>query len=191
MKKLLPFLAFGSLLVTIGLVLDSYAIFETDVKVKTETPLADWQIKINGSNLNAVTNTFNINTVNWETSGYVLPGKASPGLSAFFEILIDPTGSQVSMQYEISLDFAALDNEMIQFVSIKDGSGTPLTESTPGVYSGVILLADVLLGNVETIRVDLNWINDEGNNAVDSGTVNQADVEINIPVSIKVSQYLE
>lgn len=191
MKKLLPFLAFGSLLLTCGLILESYAIFETDVKVVTETPLADWQIKINGSSLGSEASTFDITNFNWQANGFVLPGRASPGLNAFFEIVIDPTGSQVSMQYEVQMDFSALNNEMIRFISIKDNEGNNLTEKTPGVYVGMIPLNEVVLGTIETLRIDLEWIDDPLNNAVDSSSVNDINAEINIPVSIKISQYLE
>lgn len=170
-------------------VLDSYGIFESNTQSDVSSNLAKWQILLNGSNVTGEVNTFNINSLNWEANTGVLSGKAAPGLSAYFEIIINPTGSEVSIEYEITLDFLGLENDEIYLTSIKDHNGTPLTQIDTNKYSGIIYLADILLEEVETIRVDLIWDNDELNNEVDSEFVGQTNPMIDIPISVKLSQY--
>lgn len=191
MKKLLPFLALLSFIVLINTVIGTYAVFETDVGIGTETPLASWQIAINGSLLDDIDQTFEVNSVNWTTSADVLPGRASPGLSGYFEILIDPTGSDVAMSYEVELDFESLNNTSIQFISIKDSLNNDLTDLGNNTYGGLITLEDVQSETAENIRVNFTWINDDENNAADSVHVNQLNSQINIPVIVRISQTIE
>lgn len=191
MKKFSPFLAFASIVITLTLVLQTYAVFETDVETDTESSLAKWQIKVNGTNITGAYNTFTVPSVHWSSNSNVLPDRGSPGLSAYFEIIIDPNGSDVSIDYDISLDFAALNNDMIELVSVKDEAGNPLTETVPNTFSDIITLAQINSNYIEKIRVDFTWIDSEENNGVDSETVNQYNSFINIPVSIRLSQHFD
>lgn len=182
-------IAFLFLIVFIFQVLDTYGIFESNTSTDVSSDIAKWQILVNSSDITGETNTFNISNVNWTTSTGVVPGKAAPGLSAYFEILIDPTGSEVAIEYEIFLDFLNLENEQIVLTSITDGLNNPLNEVDTNTYNGVIDLSDVLQGNIEKIKVNFSWINDDSNNEADSVFVNQIDPKLDVPVSIRLSQY--
>lgn len=190
-KKPLLIIAFLFLIILSYQILDSYGIFESDTSSDISSSIAKWQILVNGSNITGSTNTFNIDTVNWETNSGVAPGKAAPGLSAYFEILINPSGSEVSIEYEIFLDFLNLNNDKISLISIKDKLGNSLTEVDTNKYKGVIGLEDVLQGNIEKIRVEFTWENDESNNEIDSSYVGQTNPLLDIPISIRLSQYTE
>lgn len=190
-KKPLLIIAFLFLIILSYQILDSYGIFESDTSSDISSSIAKWQILVNGSNITGSTNTFNIDTVNWETNSGVAPGKAAPGLSAYFEILINPSGSEVSIEYEIFLDFLNLNNDKISLISIKDKLGNSLTEVDANKYKGVIGLEDVLQGNIEKIRVEFTWENDESNNEIDSSYVGQTNPLLDIPISIRLSQYTE
>ncbi len=190
-KKPLLIIAFLFLIILSYQILDSYGIFESDTSTDISSSIAKWQILVNGSNITGSTNTFNIDTVNWETNSGVAPGKAAPGLSAYFEILINPSGSEVSIEYEIFLDFLNLNNDKISLISIKDKLGNSLTEVDTNKYKGVIGLEDVLQGNIEKIRVEFTWENDESNNEIDSSYVGQTNPLLDIPISIRLSQYTE
>lgn len=190
-KKPLLIIAFLFLIILSYQILDSYGIFESDTSTDISSSIAKWQILVNGSNITGSTNTFNIDTVNWETNSGVAPGKAAPGLSAYFEILINPSGSEVSIEYEIFLDFLNLNNDKISLISIKDKLGNSLTEVDANKYKGVIGLEDVLQGNIEKIRVEFTWENDESNNEIDSSYVGQTNPLLDIPISIRLSQYTE
>lgn len=191
MRKLLPFLALFSIIILFSTVIGTYAIFETDVDTGTQTAIGAFKISLNGDDLTGTDNTFNVTSVNWGTNDNVLPGRASPGLSAYFDIEIDPTGTEVAVDYEVELDFASLNNPSIQFVSIKDSLNNDLTVISPNVYGGSLTIAEVLANTKETIRVNFTWIDDDQNNAADSTHVNQLNSQINIPVIVRVSQHLD
>jgi len=182
-------IAFLFLVILTLQVLDTYGIFESNTSTDVSSNIAKWQILVNNSNVTGETNTFNISNVNWETNSGVIPGKAAPGLSAYFEIIIDPTGSEVAIEYEIFLDFLNLNNEKITLTSITDKLNNSLNEIDTNKYNGVIYLNDVLQGNIEKIKVSFSWENDDFNNEADSVFVNQIEPKLDVPVSIRLSQY--
>ena len=182
-------IAFLFLIILTFQVLDTYGIFESNTSTDVSSNIAKWQILVNSSNITGEINTFNISNVNWTTNSGVAPGKAAPGISAYFEILIDPSGSEVAIEYEIFLDFLNLNNEKIVLTSITDSSNNSLNEVDINKYNGVIGLSDVLQGNIETIKINFSWINDDSNNEADSVFVNQINPKLDVPVSIRLSQY--
>lgn len=190
MKKILQIGAFLFLIVLIYTIVDSYGIFESNIQSQVEGKIADWQIEVNGSQIIGETNTFNIPNVFWTTNTAVVPGKASPGLSAYFEIIINPTGSEVAIEYEIELDFLALNNEQIFLTNIKNvDTNLNLEEIDTNKYRGVIPLTKVLAGQNEVIRVDFVWNNDDDNSS-DSVYANQLNPVLEIPITIRLLQYL-
>lgn len=192
MKNILRIGAFLFLLILVYTIVDSYGIFKSNIGSDVQANLAKWQILVNGSDVSGETTEFNLNDVNWTSNTGVVPGKAAPGLSAYFEILIDPTGSEVAIEYEIELDFLALNNENIYLTSIKNiDSNLPLTEIELNKYSGIISLNNVLSGTIEKIRVDFTWEHNDSNNEADSVYVNQENPELQYPISVRLLQYIE
>ncbi len=191
MKRLFPFLLALLLLAVMGQILVSYGVFETDVEVGTETPVAAWQIVVNGNQLTDVPQTFDITNVNWQSSSNVLPGRVAPNLEAYFEIIIDPSGTEVGIEYELEIKFSEIGNDHIIIQSVKDSDDNDLTETAFETYKGVISLLDVLDDKIETIRVTFTWENDESNNQVDSNMANIFNSEFVIPLNIRVLQYIE
>ncbi len=192
MKNILRIGAFLFLLILVYTIVDSYGIFKSNIGSDVQANLAKWQILVNGSDVSGEATEFNLNDVNWTSNTGVVPGKAAPGLSAYFEILIDPTGSEVAIEYEIELDFLALNNENIYLTSIKNiDSNLPLTEIELNKYSGIISLNNVLSGTIEKIRVDFTWEHNDSNNEADSVYVNQENPELQYPISVRLLQYIE
>lgn len=192
MKRNFQLIAFLFLIILIFVFIDSYGIFESNIGSNVESSLAKWQLLVNGSNVTGSLTNFTINNVNWVPNSGVVPGKAAPGLSAYFEILIDPTGSEVAIEYEIELDFLALENSEIYLTNIKNlDTNENLTEIELNKYSGVIPLDRVLAGDLERIRVDFIWDNNDDNNSADSNYVNQIAPELQFPITIRLLQYIE
>lgn len=172
-------------------IMDTYGIFESNVGSEIENSLSKWQILVNSDDITGEISTFEIDEINWETNTGVVSGKAAPGLSGYFEIVIDPTGSEVSIEYEIYLDFLNLGNDMIYITSVEDSNKSPITLIDTNTYSGLLTLADIELGKIETIRVNVIWENDEDNNEIDSTYVGDESPFFDIPISIRLSQYIE
>lgn len=189
MKNKLLVLAVIFSIITFYFIVDSYAIFESDVLVETDSNLAAWKIKVNANTITKETNTFIVDKVNWETSPNVLEGKAAPGLQANFDILIEPTGTDVSIRYDITLDFDGVNNEEFKLVSIKETSGSNIIRTGKDTYTVVLLLEDIKKGIINDIKVNMIWNNKEENSEVDSQFSKTPNAIIYIPVSIHFSQY--
>ena len=136
-----------------------------------------------------VTNEFTINNINYtQTDSNVRAGKFAPGIEGYYDLIIDPTDTEVSIKYTIEINEFDNENLTIDRLQLIAGNGT-LTQDTNGDYVGIIPLGSNI---TEQIRIYLKWVNldtDEAN-ASDSamGTATNPDVEI--PVAIHFIQYL-
>lgn len=171
-------------------IMDSYGLFESNITSPVISDLAKWQILVNTEDITGTNNSFTVPQVNWETNSLVAPGKAAPGMSAYFEIIINPSETEVSIEYEISLDFANLNNDKIYITSVKNKKGEDLNLNEEGNYLGIIPLLDIQNNETETIRVDFTWENDDENSDVDSSFVGMDDAFLDVPISIRFLQHI-
>lgn len=100
-----------------------------------------------------------------------------------------PTETEVSIRYDITFDFTEL-NECFEIDSIIETTSGNLIQTDAYTYSNVISVADILDGEINNIRVTVNWNNNEDYNDIDSMLGRDINSKISIPVSVKVSQYL-
>lgn len=190
-RKWLLISTFLFLLLQVFVWVDTFGLFEIDVEAPSSVDLAAWQIKVNTQDITGDFASFTIPMINWDSNNNVMPGRAAPGSSAYFEIFIDPSGTEVSIEYEIAMDFANLNNEKIYITSVKNKAGEDLEQNDEENYVGTMFLADVINNQVEIIKVEFIWEDDESNNEVDSSFVGMTDAFLDVPISIKVSQYVE
>ena len=182
------FLVFLVLLLYIS---DAFGLFEINSSSPLEADLAKWQIIVNSSDISNNGGTFLIPEVHWERNENTMEGKAAPGSKAYFEILIDPRGSEVSLSYQLYLDFLNLSNESIRIISVKNKNNEVLEPNEEGKYQGLILLSSIKNNEWEKIRVDFKWENDENNNEKDSKYVGKVNQFLDIPITLRFSQYIE
>ena len=191
MKKYSMVLAPFFFLVTILIVIGSYSLFESQRTNTSELEIAKWEIKVNDDLLSGGESTFTINNFVWSTSQYVKPGKAAPGLSGYFDIVIDPNDTDTSIRYDITFDFSNLDSDQFQITEIKEIDDKSIVRTGEYTYSNIILLEDIDDGETNTIRVYIEWVNDENNNEKDSELGTVLNNQISIPVSVDVTQYID
>lgn len=166
---------------------ETYGLFETNNVMIVNPQIGKWNIFINDTS--AVEETFEVNSITVADNTKVKDGKIAPGTSGYFDILIDPTDTDVSIRYDISFDFSQiLDSFAIE--SIEEIGGLDLIQTGEFTYSNIITLEDILDDVTNTIRVYIEWINDETNNEDDSIIGMDKESYISIPISITVSQYL-
>ena len=191
MKKYSMVLAPFFFLVTILIVIGSYSLFESQRTNTSELEIAKWEIKVNDDLLSGGESTFTINNFVWSTSQYVKPGKAAPGLNGYFDIVIDPNDTDTSIRYDITFDFSNLDSDQFQITEIKEIDDKSIVRTGEYTYSNIILLEDIDGGETNTIRVYIEWVNDEDNNEKDSELGTVLNNQISIPVSVDVTQYID
>lgn len=189
MKKLLMVITPLFFLITVYLIVDTYSLFESNHITTSSIDIAKWQVKINDDVVNGSSSTFSVDSINWESNGYVLEGKVAPGMNGYFDIIIDPNDTDVSLKYDISFDFSNLQEEQFVINDVVEVNGRTLVKTGENIYTGVILLEEIKNGIVSTIRVDLSWINDEANNEIDSSLANVYGTSLDIPVTVTLWQY--
>lgn len=191
MKKKKSFLLLIILLlvvVTGGAATLTYSRYLSTAEGSSTATVAPWVVKVNGDDIVA-NNTFTGNDIIWSESTYISDGYIAPSRTGTFDIVIDPTGAKVAMQYTIELDKTNITNNNITISSVKLGD-TELTE-TDGKYSGIITLSEVEANTTKTITTTITWTdaNTEASNTADT-TTGQAAGDIEIPVTVTASQYL-
>ncbi len=169
----------------------SYALFESQRTNTSELTIAKWEIKVNDNMLSGSTSEFTINNFTWSTSEYVKEGKAAPGLNGYFDIEIDPNDADTSIRYDITFDFSVLDPDQFVITEIKEIDDKDIVRTAEYTYSNVITLDDIDDGETNTIRVYIEWINDDNNNEKDSSLGTVLNNQIMIPVSVNVTQYVD
>lgn len=173
----------------IYVILSSFATFRSKFTGDMKIDNATWKILVNSTDIssNAV-KEFVIDDIGIDESQGVEPGKLAPGLKGNFNILIDPTETDVSIMYEIKFDTTDINATNIRIDSVKETiSGNTLVKTNSNTYVGIISLDDIKNNVTNNIQVTLFWY-DDGNEDINIGSI--PNHKINIPVQVKVSQYL-
>lgn len=176
-------------IILIYAILSTFATFRSEFTGGMKIDNATWKILVNSTDIssNAV-KEFVIDDIEIDESQGVEPGKLAPGLKGNFNILIDPTETDVSIMYEIKFDTTDINATNIRIDSVKETmAGNTLIKSDSNTYVGIISLDDIKNNLTNNIQVTLFWC-DDGNEDINIGSI--PNHKINIPVQVKVSQYL-
>lgn len=167
----------------------TYATFTSEFSGDMKIDSATWKIIVNNTDISSSTvKTFTIDALNVDESQGVESGKLAPGLNGNFNILIDPSDTDVSIKYEIKLDTQYIDNANIEIVSVNEtNNNKDLINTNKNEYTGTILLDDIKKGTTDNIQVNVKW---EDNDLKDIDIGEKPNNQIKIPVEIKVSQFL-
>ena len=182
MKKKLFLIAIFALTVTMFVIADTYGLFETNSAAIKDLDIGLWQILVNNVDV-AVNETISLSNFNYSVSQHTDSGYFAPGMDCWFDVVIDMSHAEVSVDYELEIDDSEIDDYPNIYFSIMDvGSNQTITSNT---YSGVSLLSDS--NRVKTLRIYLNWDDDPSYDESDSTLING---ELNFPISANFVQYL-
>lgn len=187
-RKLLIILTIILMFVTVYVIKDTYALFESNKIVNTNTNIAKWNVMINGKNINNE-QSFIIDSINILEKGNVKNGKMAPGAEGYFDIVIEPNDTDTSIIYNVTFDFTKV-NGSFKINKIEEITSGNLIMTGESTYSKVITLDEIKRGVTNTIRVYIKWDNIEENNEEDSQIGLTKNNFINIPVIVEVTQYL-
>lgn len=200
MRKIWILSALIMLLITFYQINNTYAKYSTQAEGILEESIGKWVVKVNTTNIatGADVQNFTINDLTYNSNDYVLSGKIAPGLLGYFDVEIDATEASVAVRYDVLIDFSQLNlSDSIKFtklVRVVDGTESEdgITKTGENTYTGVVSLDDIKAGKTNTLRVYLSW-EDDGtgvNDEEDSTLGTTKDVQVEIPVQVKASQYL-
>lgn len=182
------FFAFIALILIIN---ESYALLQTISSGNAEVKTGSWTIKLNEKNIsNGITETFTLNNIIYDESnenienGYIAPGK-----SGYFDIVLDPSGTDVAISYEINvrLDECAYPNNIK--LSVENTSTDGGVEVIGNTFKGLISLNDIKSNKTITLKLTLVWENNEEFNESDTNLGTIEANKLKIPITITLNQY--
>ena len=132
-KKIVRFILVIIILILLFTIIRStYSKYTNLAVANVEERIGNWVIKINDKDVTTVDEFGNFGvfeiddfTWNWSESPHVKEPKVAPGMKGYFDLKIDPTGTDVSIKYTLTID----DSKIAEF---KIGQGKEVT--LPTVY---------------------------------------------------------
>lgn len=175
--------------ITAYLISSSYALFETDASGDKEIDIGKWIIKLNDINISTGTsNTFTVDSFTYSPNTHIKNGYIAPGRSGYFDIILDPAGTEVSVRYDVTLSPATeLEDNIFYSVTTSNGD---IVMTGPNTYSGVFSISQIENEETLVIRINIDWTNDADYNETDTELGLVWENSISIPVEVYVAQYL-
>ena len=182
MKKRLWIIAFIVLLITVVSITGTYALFETEAVAEEEFDIGRWVIKVNNSDI-SLAHTITLNNFTYSTSTHTEDGYFAPGRSASFNVIIDASDTDVSVEYELDIDDSVLDDHPnISFNIVNTNTNESLNGTT---YSGVIGLNDQ--NRTISLMITLVWANNAQYDPNDTDLIGD---ELEFLINANFKQYL-
>ena len=170
----------------------TFSLFESERVDTSNLDIAKWQVEINGADISGSRSEFTVDEIHWNSSNNVKSGKIAPGIDGYFDIIIDPNNTETSIRYDVTFDFSELDEDLFEITEIKEITDKEIVRTGEFTYSNVISLDEINNDETNTIRVYLEWVNDEANNDKDSELGNLTNHNsIKIPVEVLITQYYD
>ena len=204
MKKLLRILVLIMLIITLFQIANMYALYKDQLEGEYTSLLGVWSIKVNETDVSSGEEnlTFNMTEDNltYVNSDHVKSQKLAPGTQAYFEIIIDPTNTDVSVLYTLHIKLEDVTEAKLKLVNIENYFQKPgeteqltndevYTDSEINEHEAIIPLARINDQYLNHIRLYFEWENVEENNASDSALGQTENAKINIPLEINLKQY--
>ena len=182
-----------ALVITIFQIKNTYAIFYSQLQGTSQSNIGKWNIEINNTNISSgVNSSFIINNLSIDSNVNVKNDRLAPGTQGYFDILINPKNTNVSVRYDITIDKSNLTNSSITFNSIDEvlDNEVSLVKTGENTYTGIIPLNKINNAYSNDIKITFSWINNEENNEQDTLIGFIKNNKLNVPITVSVEQYL-
>lgn len=217
MKKLLTILVLIMLIISFFQITKMYALYKEEMQGEYNTLLGGWTIKINETDVTTSGQVENFtitgNRLGSVASEGIQTGKIAPGGQSYFDIIIDPSKTDVSIIYTIDVDLLGstttnpnvnLKNsiEIIKcenyFGQGDDGQTNKVLNDSSiqkeNQYTAILPLEKIKQGYKNYIRIYFKWNNlmkdnVEINNDIDTALGSIDGAKISIPLQISLKQY--
>ena len=181
------------LITVVALISGTYSKYTNTVNGTATLDVAKWSVKIDGTQMKDIT-TLPV-TLTYAPNDYVSANKIAPGRSATFTLVIDPTDSEVAIDYTVAIGaVTGLTNTGSAFAltgatyTVGDGTAQNATiTSGAGAITFTEDLADVVAGKTVTVVGTITW--DNASNAADTAN-GLADPDPTVAVSVTAQQHI-
>ena len=140
----------------------TYTAYESEVNADIQSPVAGWKISIDGQDISTTNSStgITIKDVTWSSSG-TAENKLAPGSTGTMNLVIDPSGTDVAIYYEVEIIDRNVDESKFLKVNNVTISNTSLTKIDVSKYAGILSLAEIKSGLKPTITLDIVWDSEE------------------------------
>ena len=202
MKKLLTILLLIMLIISFFQIANTYALYKEQLQGNYTNLLGVWAIKVNGVDISSggqkQTFTMTEDNLQYLESANVKENKMAPGTQACFEIIIDPTNTDVSILYTLDIKLSRVTEAKMTLVKVenyfqKQDETEQITNET--VYTGeeshkaVIPIGKINEQYINHVKLYFEWTNVEDRNEKDSEIGTTESAKISIPLEINLKQY--
>ena len=150
-KKLL--LISGLLLIVVALNMSkTFGLFETNARAETVMEVGKWKILLNEANV-TTSQSISFDDFVFTGSPHTEEGYLAPGSTGSFEIELDVSNCDTSVEYNLSFDTTKFDNHPNIELRILDE--TTNQEVSDEVLTGVIRLSDT--DKVRKLKIEIIW----------------------------------
>lgn len=175
--------------VTAYLINSTYAIFETNATADSSLEIGKWVIKLNNIDISSGTNnSFIVNNFIYTENSHIKNEFIAPGRSGYFDVILDPTGTDTSVRFDITLSPEGGLPENIDYSITASGIETVMTG--PRTYSGVFDLDNINNEEALSIRINITWTDSSEYDSSDTALGIIQNNNISIPIDVYVVQYL-
>ena len=204
MKKLLTVLVLIMLIISLFQIANMYALYKDQLQGDYTNLLGVWRIKVNGVDISTgednVKFTMTEDNLTYIDSAHVKTQKMAPGSQAYFDIVVDPTNTDVSILYTLNMKFDDVTSAKMKLLNVenyfqKDGQTEQITNTDVNTelnlhqHQAIIPIAKINEKYLNYIRLYFEWENIEANNATDSELGQTENAKISIPLEINFKQY--
>lgn len=176
----------------------TYARYTTTATGKGKATVAKWKADFKDTENNSITTSTQL-VLDQEENTYVAKGKIAPDASVYNTIIVDLTGTEVATDIEVTIDedsIQGFEGDISRLVAKISPVGAPsgvVTKEVNGVTSVYVPLNSArtaLVANTITLKVELDWENDEDAN-VDDTEMGVAPGDITVDLTLTAKQHIE
>lgn len=202
MKKLLTILVLIMLIVSLFQVANMYALYKEQLESEYTNLLGVWEIKVNGSDISSgeenLTFTMTEDNLTYLENTKIKDNKIAPGRQVCFEIIIDPTNTDVSILYTLNIKLSEILSAKLNLVKVenyfqKDGEVEQVNNdkifTDIETHQAVIPINTINEKYKNHIKLYLEWTKDETRNESDSELGGTENAKISVPLELNLKQY--
>lgn len=190
MRRKLWLLSIVSLIILGTYITKTYALFESNLVGGVNNPIGKWNIKLNDILVSSLEEkVITIDNFIYDDNENVKDGYIAPGSRGYFDLILDTTGTEVAVKYNIVIDLDKIENENI-ILSVVSLNDVAVANTERGIYSGILSLEDITNNSQIILRLTINWNNDISYDSTDTELGIKLDSKLEVPIKINVEQYL-
>ena len=181
------------LFLLVAIIGGTYTRYTNSASGNATIDIAKWSVKINNTDMKDITGDLTV-PLEYVANAKVSANKIAPSGSATFTLVIDPSGSEVAIDYSLSVGAitgltdsgSKLELTSVTY-TVQGGSAQTITPGGTAVEF-TEALADVTAGKTVTVVGTVTWDNDSDNRSAADTANGWADVSPTASVSITAKQ---